>query len=153
MRIFGWVLFSVVLFSGVGVAMAQDAGDPVDEPKLSAALPAAPETYVAMTNQERWHDYLHDNFTGPAAVAGFFASAAIGQLGREPREWGEGAQGYWHRVGHHMGRAAIRGSVEAGLAAALHYDTRYHRMPGHNGFARAGHALRRTLFTQNETGH
>ncbi len=144
-----WTLAVLVLgISGASAAMAQDAGDPTP-----ASDPGVPKPYVAMTSQERWHDYIHDNFTGAAALAGFFASAAIGQLGRDPREWGEGAPGYWHRVGNHMGRAAIRGSIQSGLAAAMHYDTRYHRMPGHNGWSRAGHALRRTLFTQDEHGH
>jgi hypothetical protein len=133
---------------GGSVAHAQDAGDPPD-----SQSPAKAQPYIPMTAQERWHAYVQDNFTSPGVVAGFFGAAAIGQLGREPREWGLGAQGYWHRVGNHMGRAAIRGSIQSGLAAALRYDTRYHRMAGHNGLARTGHALRRTLFTQNEAGH
>ncbi len=141
----GWAILYLGFSVCGGAAMAQDAGDPTD---TQAPVPQ----YVPMTSQERWHAYLHDNFTGVGAVAGFFGSAAIGQLGREPREWGSGAQGYWHRVGNHMGRAAIRGSIEAGLAAGLHYDTRYHRQPGRSGLARARHALRRTLFTQNEAG-
>jgi hypothetical protein len=127
--------------------MAQDAGDPIDLPSLPQT-----QTYQPMTTQERLQAYVHDNFTGAGAVAGFFGSAAIGQLGREPREWGLGAQGYWHRVGNHVGRAAIRGSIQSSLAAALHYDTRYHRLEGRNGLTRTGHALRRTLVTKDEAG-
>ena len=127
----------ILCFGGAAAAQAQDASQ---------------SPYTPMTAPERWHDYLHENFIGPGPVIGFFASAALGQMGREPREWGLGAQGYWHRVGNHMGRAAIRGSIQSGLAAALHYDTRYHRLPGENGFVRVRHALSRTLFTQNEAG-
>jgi len=142
-RNWNWVCVAGVLLTLTApAALAQDA------PATSPA-PA----YVAMTNQERWQAYLHDNFIGPAPLVGFFGSAALGQLARDPHEWGLGAQGYWHRVGNHMGRAAIRGSIQAGLAAALRYDTRYHRMPGRSGLTRASHALRRTLFTQDETGH
>jgi len=141
-------LFCLFLsLSGGPTAQAQDAGDPT-----GAQPPAPAAAYVPMTDQERWHAYVHDNFTSPGSLFGFFGSAALGQLGREPREWGLGARGYWHRVGNHMGRAAIRGSIQAGLAAALGYDTRYRRLPGQSGLARARHALRRTFLTQNEAG-
>lgn len=138
----------VVSLWGGSLAQAQDVS--ADPPEAQPATQAEP--YAPMTAQERWHAYLHDNFTGPASVVGFFGSAALGQLGREPREWGLGPRGYWHRVGNHMGRAAIRGSIQSGLAAAMGYDTRYHRLEGRKGIVRAGHALRRTLFTQNEAG-
>ena len=150
----GWIrgcgsapLGLVLFLAGAGAAIAQDAGDPA-EPQSPASSPA----YVAMTGQERWQAYVHDNYTSPAAAIGFFGSAALGQLSHDTREWGLGAQGYWHRVGNHVGRAAIRGSIESGLAAALHYDIRYQRMPGASGLARTRHALRRTLFTRNQEG-
>ncbi len=152
----GWATIAVVLCLGTIPAMGQDAGDPPEIPcgqTPTEAQTPAEAGYVPMTAQERWHAYLHDNFTGVGALAGFFGAAALGQLGREPREWGLGAEGYWHRVGNHMGRAAIRGSIQSGLAAAMGYDTRYHRMGGHHGLTRAGHALRRTLVTQNAEGH
>lgn len=144
----GPLLCLVLSLSGGPLLRAQEADPPDPQPPTQAQA----QSYTPMTDAERWHDYLHDNFTGVGPVVGFFSAAAIGQLGRDPHEWGLGAQGYWHRVGNHMGRAAIRGSIEAGLAAALHYDTRYHRLPGDKGLHRARHALRRTFFTRNEDG-
>jgi hypothetical protein len=135
------------LLAVAGSARAQDVVPPAGD-----SQPSAPAAYVPMTTQERWSAYLRENFTSPSAILLPFGTALISHIGRDPREWGEGAQGYGHRVGSHLARATMKGTIKFGLAAALRYDTRYHRHEGQKGWQRAGYALRRTFFTCDRSG-
>jgi hypothetical protein len=156
-RFLGPVLACVLASAGL-VASAQDSVPPTGDPQPSASTaagdtqPPPRAAYVAMTTQERWNGYLRENFTSPSALLLPFGMALVSHIRSDPREWGEGAQGYGRRLGSHLARFTIKGTIKSGLAAALQYDTRYHRHEGQKGWQRAGYALRRTFFTCDRSG-
>jgi hypothetical protein len=109
--------------------------------------------YTPMTADQRWNDYISGSIASPSVAFRSLASAGISQFSKDPVRWGQGARGYFERAGSHWARSAVEGTIHSGLAAALGHDTRYFREPGKSGWHRTGHALRRTLFTQNREGH
>ena len=124
---------------------------------LTIALPvlglAQIQDYTPMTANQRWNDYVSGSLLSTSVAFRSLASAAISQINKEPLRWGQGSRGYFERAGSHWARFAVQGTIHSGLAAALGHDTRYFREPENSGWHRTGHALRRTLFTQNREGH
>ena len=130
-----------------------------DTQSFDAAFPTAstePATgasgYLALTPHERWHGFWHETLLGTRPAVFIFGTAFLDHLGRQPVEWGFNAKGYAHRVENRIFSTLIDGSVHASMAAALHHDTRYLPAQGGGAMHRAGHALRRTLFTYNDRG-
>jgi hypothetical protein len=113
---------------------------------------AAGNAYTPMTAHERWHGYLHRTFLGTEPALKIFGTAFLDHLGHAPVEWGVGLHGYTHRLENRFYSAMIDGSVHAAMAALLNQDTRY--LSAHDGRVtrRLGHALKRTLFTYNQSG-
>jgi hypothetical protein len=109
--------------------------------------------YTPMTADQRWNDYITTSIASPSVAFRSLASAAISHFSRDPVQWGQSPRGFFERAGSHWARSAVEGTVHSGLAAALGHDTRYFREPGKSGWHRTGHALRRTLLTQNREGH
>jgi hypothetical protein len=109
--------------------------------------------YTPMTAGQRWNDYISTSIASPNVAFRSLASAAISHFSKDPVQWGQGPRGFFERAGSHWARFAVDGTIHSGLAAALGHDTRYVREPGRSGWHRTGHALRRTLFTQNREGH
>ena len=156
--VIGTIGFGVLLFSAVGRTavqdpVSQDSTVSNDPTAVSIAAPAQHEApYRPMTAKERWAAYMGESVFSLRLGVGTLLSAAIAHANREPREWGTGAGGYFHRVENRWAVTALQGSLHSAGAAALGHDTRYRRMPDATGIHRAGHALWRTLFTYDREG-
>jgi hypothetical protein len=113
---------------------------------------AAGNAYTPINAHERWHDYLHRTFLGTEPALRIFGTAFLDHLGHAPVQWGVGLHGYTHRLENRFYSAMIDGSVHHAMAALLRQDPRY--LSAHDGRAtrRVGHALKRTLFTYNQSG-
>ena len=108
--------------------------------------------YTPLTRHERWHGFLHETFLGTQPALQIFGTALLDHLGHAPTQWGVGFHGYQHRLQNRFYSTMIQGGVQYSLAAMMHEDTRY--LPAHDArfTHRAGHALKRTLFTYNGAG-
>jgi hypothetical protein len=139
---------TLVAFAALAVSAPMIAQE-VTPPETLAAT-----EYTAMSTHERWHGYLHENLLSNKFALQVLGTAFIEHISKDPKEWGVGARGYFHRVQDRFLAASINGGVHSSLAAALHEDTRYWRYNGKgHGFQRAGHAIERTFLTYNDAGH
>ena len=110
-------------------------------------------SYEPLTGSERWKQYTKRNFTGPEAYVGTLSSAISAGTGREPREWGQGVQGYAHRLGYRYTTTLLDSSIRHSTAALLGHEVRYEASKRSGFFPRAGHALSRGFVTRNSSGH
>lgn len=88
----------------------------------------------------------------PYSIVGPALGAGIGQAENEPPGWGQGAEGYSHRLASGMGRYLISESIRFGVAAADGEDTRYFRSAETGVWARARHAIAGTFTSQTSSG-
>jgi hypothetical protein len=95
---------------------------------------------------------LHETFLGTQPALQIFGTAFLDHLGHAPVQWGVGLHGYTHRLENRFFSTMIEGSVHYSLAALLRQDTRYLSTYKGPVSRRMGHALRRTLFTYNQSG-
>lgn len=113
-----------------------------------AAAAQAPDP-LTWTGKLRFH--ANASF-GPLALAGIGAYAGFLQEINSPKEWGQGASGYEHRLWSTAGAVGIHGVLAFGLDTALHQDPRYYRL-GDSGFwRRTGHAIRGVILTRTDSG-
>jgi len=108
--------------------------------------------YVPMTAEDRWNDYVRENFAQPGAFFQTFFTALGDQRGNVPSEWGRGADKFPLHLGSEFARFTIGGTIKSTIAAGLHEDTRYHSCVCRGGWARTIHAVSRTLLTCNGDG-
>jgi hypothetical protein len=106
-----------------------------------------------MTPQERWKDYVHQNFAQPGAFFQTFFTALGDQSGNVPSDWGHGAGAFPQRLASEFTRFTIAGTLESTIDAGLQEDPRFFRCTCHGGFARTVHAVSRTLLTYNRDGN
>ena len=114
-------------------------------------LPLAPN-YVPMTNEERWKDYVHQNFGQPGAFFQTFFTALGDQTGNVPSEWGKGPGVFPRRFSSEFAQFTIGGTIKSAMAAGLHEDTRFYPCACRGMWRRTAHALSRTFVTYNENG-
>ena len=88
-------------------------------------LPLAPN-YVPMTTEDRWKDYVRQNFTQPGAFFQTFFTALGDQTGNVPSQLGKGLGAFPGRLGSEFARFTIGGTIKAAMAAGLHEDTRFY---------------------------
>lgn len=81
------------------------------------------------------------------------AEAGINQARNDPREYGQGAEGYGKRYGAGFADGLTDGIFVTGVyPSLLHQDPRYYRL-GDGGFSqRAGYALSRIVVTRQDSG-
>jgi hypothetical protein len=58
-------------------------------------------------------------------MAFLVADSALGHLQKDPKEWGRAPEWLGARVASNFGRRVVSNTIEFGLGAALHEDTRY----------------------------
>jgi hypothetical protein len=114
-------------------------------------LPLAPN-YVPMTTEDRWKDYVRQNFTQPGAFFQTFFTALGDQTGNVPSEWGRGLGAFPGRFGSEFARFTIGGTIKSAMAAGLHEDTRFYSCPCRGVWRRTVHAVSRTILTNNQSG-
>jgi hypothetical protein len=90
--------------------------------------------------------FLDDTLLSPTFGARLALSATLDQAGREPEEWGRGADGFGKRLAARGGRALTQVAVQHATAAVMKIDPRGDR-------ARCGcsHPLRRTAHALTKT--
>jgi hypothetical protein len=108
--------------------------------------------YVPMTGQERWHDYVRQNFAQPGAFFQTFFTALGDQTGNVPSDWGGGANKFPQRLASEFARFTIGGTIASTIDAGLQQDTRFFRCTCRGAMARTVHAVSRTFLTYNRDG-
>jgi len=101
-------------------------------------------TYSQPTQRTMAANYLFDAF-GPYPAVGSAFVAGIDQIGNEPPEWKQGAEGYGKRFGSAFGIAGIGTTTRYGLAEILREDTLYYRCECTGVMPRMGYAMISTL--------
>jgi hypothetical protein len=104
-----------------------------------------------MTHSERLRHYL-TGLVDFESIVRAGASAGLKQLSNKPSEWGGGMEGYGYRYGDVFAQHVVRGTIQAGVAAALHEDNRYFVSHQTGFFHRAGYALKSTIMARHDNG-
>lgn len=113
--------------------------------------PLAPQ-YASMTDEDRWTDYVRQNFAQPGAFFQTFFTALGDQTGNAPSEWGKGPDAFARRAGSEFARFTIGGTVKSAMAAGLREDTRFFPCACRGVWSRTVHAVSRTVLTYNQNG-
>lgn len=94
-----------------------------------------------------------DSFDYPLVLlAGAFAG--LGQLANQQPSFGQGIEGYAHRLATNYADQAMGNMFTEGLfPAMLHEDPRYFRRGSGPKWHRAGYALTRIFVTRTDSGH
>ena len=119
-----------------------------------ASIPSLTQkSYSPMTKKERWSQFLNDNFLRQGAYFRALGSSLGDSTGNKPGQWGGPPKRYSLNFASQFARFAIAGTVQSSMAAALGYDTRYHRCHCKGGWKRVENALSRTFLTYDSAGH
>lgn len=108
--------------------------------------------YVPMTAEDRWKDYVRQNFAQPGTFFQTFFTALGDQTGNVPSEWGKAVGVFPRRAGSEFARFTIGGTIKSAMAAGLHEDTRFYRCVCRGVWSRTVHAVSRTILTYNQNG-
>jgi hypothetical protein len=112
---------------------------------LANSKAAVIQPHDAHPYRKHWR---HSTF-GKKAIGAVVAGAGVGQLSRQPRNYGGGAAGFGKRLGAGFASHGIKTTVEHAVAAPLHEDLHYHRSSQRGFGPRLGHALKSTVITRN----
>ncbi|MCU1274041.1 MAG: hypothetical protein JWO48_1472 [Bryobacterales bacterium] len=120
---------------------------------LVAAMPVAGSGQTLppldVTGKLKYHA---KNVYSPLSIGAVAAYAGILQADNFPNEWGQGANGYFHRFGSGLGWNGINNTLAFGLDTVLHQDPRYFRSDETGFLRRVGHAIRGTILTRTDSG-
>ncbi len=136
------VVVAALLAGAAANAVAQDP-----------ALPDPVLPYLPMTDQERWHQYVVDNFLSAGAYLRAFGTSIGDSNADRPVGWSDGSRRYVRNLASEFGRFTIQGTVQATMAKVLAYDTRYRRCDCTGAWRRTSHALARSFVTHDQAGH
>jgi hypothetical protein len=102
--------------------------------------------------REHFDLYVDDTYT-PASLLGPVVGAALTQwTTHNPRQWGQGFDGYGRRVASGYGRKVIANTVAFPIAYLDHEDPRYYPSTRKGIWPRARYALIHTFVTRKTTG-
>jgi hypothetical protein len=92
-------------------------------------------------------------YLNPYTLLFVAAEAGINQARNDPREYGQGAEGYGKRYGAGFADGLTDGIFVTGVyPSLLRQDPRYYRLGGDNFSHRAGYAVTRILVTRQDSG-
>jgi hypothetical protein len=131
------------------MAMAQAVTPPVGGRALIQSISVAVPDWQPMSGQERWAQYVHQNFTGAGSLMRVLKSASFEQLMGNPSSWPSNSRGFGQRIASNYAHNLIQGTVTDGLAAALGEDTRYLPCDCAGTWQRTRYALKMSFFTRN----
>jgi hypothetical protein len=106
----------------------------------------------ALTGQERFDVFLHNNFLSAGAYLRAVGPSLGSQLGNNPPEWGKTAEGFGRRVGTQFAIQSSRGAISAASAAAFGRDPRYQRCDCKGAWRRTGHAISGLVLGADSSG-
>jgi hypothetical protein len=109
------------------------------------------DPYVFPDREKRFKRYVK-NMAGPFALLRVAASAGINQWNDNPKEWGQGAEGYGKRFASNLGGNVIRQSVTYGLSEAFRLDTGFERSKRKGFWPRLSDALVQSVTSRTKTG-
>jgi hypothetical protein len=109
------------------------------------------DPYVFPDSEKRFHRYVK-NTVGPLALLKTAASAGLNQWNDNPKEWGQGAEGYGKRFASGLGGNVIRQSVTYGLSEALRLDTGFERSKRKGFWPRLSDALVQNVTSRTRSG-
>ena len=118
---------------------------------VSATVAAAEEFSSTRPRQEKRESYVHHVFGGPQPALKAAAGAGISQAKGTPREWGDGAAGYFKRFGSAFGKHVIKGSIHYGVAQWRDEELDYRPSDAHGFRRRLQYALLSTVITRKTT--
>jgi hypothetical protein len=128
---------------------AQTADPGAANPPNPPANAQAP--YVPITQQERFHTYLH-SFYSPMSLLTGAVSAGWGQLNDRPKEWPQGLNGYATRYGSGYAQRITRETLTFGASSLLHEDNRYFKSTETSNGKRIEYAVISTFTARTEDG-
>jgi hypothetical protein len=139
----------MIFFALAATVAAQAVTTPVGGRALIQSVSVAVPNWQPMSGNDRWEQYVHQNFTGPGSMMRVLKSASFEQLMHSPSSWPSNSRGFGERIASSYAHNLIQGSVTDGLAAALGEDTRYMPCDCSATWQRARYALRMSFFTRN----
>jgi len=83
---------------------------------------------------------------------GWAAYAGLQQARNDPRQWGQGAEGYGKRFASNAGYSAVRNALAFGLDSALGEDPRYYRSRRSGVWPRTKDVLRQLFICRKDSG-
>ena len=140
------IVFTFVFCGRPDLARGQQAAVTSETPR------PATSNYVPMTAEDRWSDYVRQNFAQPGVFFQTVVTALGDQTGNVPSEWGKSVGKFPQRIGSEFSRFTIGGTIKSMIAAGLHEDTRFHSCVCRGAWHRTIHAVSRTLLTYNQDG-
>jgi hypothetical protein len=108
------------------------------------------DSFVPMTGEERLAHYAY-SLVDPQALVYSAAQAGVTQLRDTPHEWGQGAEGYGHRLGSGYAQHVIGATVANAIAFGLHEDDRYFKSRK-RGFGRLTYAITSAFLARQDDG-
>jgi len=119
------LLIAAALFAIQPILAGAQSLIPPGDPSLSTVgtvLPPAILPYAPPTEKVKFSNYIFDAY-GPYPIAGVAVVAGIDQLGNDPPEWRQGAEGFGKRFGSNLGIVAAGTTTRFGLSAVLKEDS------------------------------
>ena len=113
-------------------------------------VPGEPAGYADM--HARVRDYVFRTYTDPARLGWLLIDSAKDTWWKEPRQWDQSPERYSCRVASAWGRRIVRNTLQLGVEAALHEDSRY-RPSNEQGFRkRIWFAISRSVLAYGPNG-
>ena len=117
----------------------------------SESQQTTPDPYVFPDAKTRFRRYAK-NTVGPLALIKNAVSAGVNQWNDNPKEWGQGAEGYGKRFASGVGGNAIRQTVTYGLSEALRLDTGFEKSKRKGFWPRLSDALVQNVTSRTRSG-
>ncbi len=118
-------IFRHKFFSSWMLLLPLLSASPMQVRAQEAAPDAAPARYeYSFTPAERMDDYL-ERTVGLESLFNAAALAGLDQARDKPEGWRQGGNGYGQRLVSRMARIAIGNTLQLGVEAVLHEDSRY----------------------------
>ena len=146
-HIYGAAAILTLCMAPPGIRAQANSADRVDP----ASTASAPPNYTAMTEGERFDQFLRD-LGNPFSIVSSAAAAGLGQWKDRPHEWKQGAEAYGLRFASSYGEHMVRGTLLFGASSLFHEDNRY-RPSGESGFGhRVGYAIESEFLARGDNG-
>ncbi len=132
----------------------EEAAPPASATPATAAPNSAPaSTTSATTNNLPPQKPLLKRFFSVQAVTSTLPGAILQQFHDWPAEWGKDRLGFEKRVASLYGQFVIGLTIEAGVKAVHHEDTRYRRRGYGNFFGRTAYVVEHTVLARKDDGN
>ncbi len=115
-------------------------------------IPPDAPGYLPLSGHQRWDRFLKGYLASPVTYVASAGAAVGGEIGNDPKEWGQGVDGYGKRVASTFGLFTLQVGIKESGDAALRYDPRYFRCRCKGGWHRGWNALEMTFVAYDDKG-